>query len=270
MVKRYFIRRGYQQFDRKFDDVMRLVRSESLDIQLDAFKGVFAVGTETLMIRHILKEGGYETELTELIYEKLDPSKDVVDIGANVGMFSVLFSKSIEPDKKVLCVEPSASVLKRLYHNLKRNECTNVFVHEGALGRESSSAVLHVVPGKEEYSSLQPLEHKHIRNEDAIEEEVQVVPLDVLIVQYGLNPGFIKMDVEGAEFEVLKGAREVIKRYKPILLSEMDNALLKRFGTNVNEVVEFLEALDYKVVDARTGGPALGGFSDNILAFPKA
>lgn len=270
LVKRYFIRRAYRQFDQKFDEVMRLVRSDSLDIQLDEFKGIFSVGTETLMIRDILKEGGYETELTELIKERLDPSRDVIDIGANVGFFSVLFSKSIQPDHKVLCVEPSENALKRLYRNLESNGCSNVIVHEGALGSEKTNAVLHVVPGKEEYSSLQPLEHKHICKEDSVEVNVEMIPLDELIEMHGLNPGFIKMDVEGAEFEVLKGAKELLRKYQPTLLSEMDNALLKRFGTHVSEVVSFLEDLGYEVTDARTGGPALGGFSDNILAFSKS
>jgi len=79
----------------------------------------------------------------------------------------------------------------------------------------------------------------------------------------------MKMDVEGAEFEVLKGAKELFTTHRPILLSEMDNALLSNFGTNTSEVVEYLSGFGYQVIDARTGGKPRGGFSDTILALPK-
>ncbi len=267
-IKRQFIRRSVSQFNRNFDRIFKWVGNESLTIYVPNFEANYEISTRSLMLRHILKEGGYEPELTEIIDKYLNPEGDVIDIGANVGLFSVYFAKRLNPDSRILAAEPNPGAIRKLKRNLQLNEVANVILYEGALSENGGELELHGVPGMEEYSSLNPISHMHARQFDKEVFRVATRPLDGLVSEYDLVPGFVKMDVEGAEYEVLKGARALLKDHQPILLSEMDDSLLTQFGTRASEVVLFLEDFGYQVIDARTGGKPRGGFSDTILALP--
>jgi FkbM family methyltransferase len=268
-IKLIFIRRSERKFESDFQRFMGNV-VDPLCIRISDYKGDFELGSDSNILRMVLEEGTYEKELISVVQSCIQPNRDVLDVGANVGLFSVLFSKSLEEGRKVLSVEPSDAAFSRLERNIRRNNCSNNILHKGALGSEISKVQLHSVEGKEEYSSLKPIAHKHASDLEQISSEVSMIPLDNLVREHGLNPAFMKMDVEGAEFEVLKGATETLKTFKPTILAELDNKLLSSFGTNAEEVVRFLNEFGYKVVDARTGGTPVGGFGDSILATPQS
>lgn len=268
-VKRVFLRRSERKFEADFQRFMGNV-VDPVCIRVPDYKGDFELGSNSNILRMVLLEGTYEKELLDVVSRSINPEKDVLDIGANVGLFSVLFSKSINSDRKVLSVEPSDAAYGRLKRNLERNGCENLVLHNGALGATVATGQLHSVPGKEEYSSLKPLTHIHTRDLEKTSTEVSLTPLDQLVQEFTIEPAFMKMDVEGAEFEVIKGAIKTLQKYQPIILSELDNKLLANFGTDAKEVVAFLEELGYETFDARTGGVPSGGFGDSILATPKS
>lgn len=270
LVNRFFIRREYEKFYRRYDEMMKLVRSDSLNIELQDFKGVFNVGKESLLAKYILKEGSYEPEIVELVKQYLDPKKDIIDIGANVGFFSVLFAKSVEKGKRVLAVEPTPGALKRLKSNLIQNEVDNVIVHEGLVGSEKATVPFYMVAGKEEYSSMKPIAHKHALDFQSEVVELPCVKLDDLIEEHRMNPSFIKIDVEGAEWEVLKGSEKTLKVHRPVLLSELDERLLKGFGSSCMQVCEFLSSQNYRVRDADGLGPVKPGLTTSIIATPDS
>jgi FkbM family methyltransferase len=268
-MKRWALRREEARFEAGFKRYMGMVQ-DPLVLQVPDYGGSFELGVQSNLVRMIVKEGSYEPDLLGFVRQYLNPGRDAIDIGANVGLFSVLLSHSLAPSSRLFAAEPSDAAHERLLRNIARNDCRNVIPYRGALGRAAAVATLHVVPGKEEYASLQPLRHVHACNLEQDRVEVTVSTLDDQVAALGLDPGFIKMDVEGAEFEVLRGAEQTLRKFHPVILSELDDRLLAAFGTRASEVVAFLESCGYTVCDARSGGRVMGGFGDCILARPKS
>ena len=84
--------------------------------------------------------------------KSLLPGDRFVDIGANIGFFSILLGKNTEKGK-IFAVEPTESALKRLYANLKLNNVSDkVIVFEGVVSDYNGTIEIKIIPGKEEYS----------------------------------------------------------------------------------------------------------------------
>src|SRR3546814_5280958 len=91
---------------------------------------------------------------------------------------------------------------------------------------------IHVIPGMEEYSSIGAL-HPAARAENGVQEHtVASDRLDDLVIRHDLKPGLIKVDVEGAEGLVFRGAMETLNKFRPVILSELSDPLLRELGTD--------------------------------------
>ena len=120
----------------------------------------------------------------------------------------------------------------------------------GAVTNASGTAKIHVVPGREEYSSIGSLSHPAIRDSGSIEEVVPCFTLDELVATHALRPGFMKIDVEGAERKVLEGAEDTIRKHRPVILTELSDQLLREQGSCAKEVLKIFRQWNYKVFDA--------------------
>jgi glycosyltransferase involved in cell wall biosynthesis len=89
--------------------------------------------------------------------------------------------------------------------------------------------------------------------------------IDNLVDRYNLNPGMIVIDVEGAEDLVIQGALNTIQKSHPVIISELDDVLLKKLNSNSNKVICFLESLGYEVKDVNSDKINFP-FSGNIIA----
>jgi len=216
-------------------------------LKVDDFEGSFALSAESDLFRRLLVNGSYESELVRICKEFIDPKKDIIDIGANVGFYSVLFAKSIDDSRKVVSIEPTKNALNRLYGNLKRNRVEdNVEVFEGVISNSDGNVNINVIVGKEEYSSLgTPL----ICGHEFITESVEAITLDNLVTRRSITPGFIKIDVEGHEMNVFLGSVKTLEKYRPIILSELSDELLVKNGSSQQEVIKFIEKYNYRVID---------------------
>jgi len=161
------------------------------------------------------KYGYWEKRTTEYIKKNLKKGQTFLDVGANVGYFTIL---AAELGSSVIAFEPSTKNRKLLLENIETNKCeTRVNVHQEALSNTTGTATL--LTGKT------PGEHslkKNYHNAKG-EEEVQVVKYDDLnIIDL---PNMIKIDVEGNEKEVLEGMKKVLKTLKPLtlILEDWDN-----------------------------------------------
>lgn len=251
---RKILKRDIDKKTKHFGKVQKLFKEDPV-IQLDEFNGCFEIGKESTILRRILTYGHYEPEIVSQCQKYINPNLDAIDIGANVGFYSVLFAKVINADRKVLAIEPTREVFQRLCHNLNKN---NVFdkveTFKGVVSNSSTSIQLNSIVGNEEYSSIGVMEHPSIKGKEFITYEVDSQTLDNLVTSFQLQPGFIKIDVEGAEKMVLDGAFETIKTYKPVILAEVSNILLERNGSSSLEVLSFLEDFGYKIINAKSPG----------------
>lgn len=157
----------------------------------------------------------------------IKPGDIFIDVGANIGLFTL---KAARIASRVIAVEPGAEAGGQLKANVALNGYTNVTIVPKALSDSAGSAVLHHVPLGDDPQAFSLLSGK-----DAEEgEQVETTTLDLLVRDLDLpRVDVIKMDVEGAEELVVKGAEEVLSRDHPTVLFEANcPTLLERGGRN--------------------------------------
>ena len=257
-------------FDSFYSSVFSNVIEGSLVVVANDFRGSFEIDFRSHLLKRLLKYKDYELELVKLIEKYLPADKDVIDVGANVGLFTVLFSKLIENKNKVLAIEPTPAALAFLEANVNRNSCNKkVIIHSGVASNSEGSFSINVIPGMEEYTSMGKIVHESARDKISNSIKVEGKTIDSLVGKYGINPGFIKIDTEGSEYKVLKGAEGILKKYKPIVLSELSEKLLIEQSASCFEVYDFFKGLGYRVVDAYTLLEVTSPIEGEIIAFPN-
>jgi FkbM family methyltransferase len=273
LFRRAFLTARRELREYRYRRILRNTTERNIVVSLPDFQGKFVLDVRSDLFRIITVLGGYESDLVPLARRYIAPGKDVIDVGANVGFFSVLAAQLVGGGKNVLAVEPDPSAQALLRENLRINECEkNVLVFEGAATDTPGHFTLNVVRGKPEYSSLGELAFSRygFSPADMTSTEITGAPLDQLVKQFSLNPGFIKIDAEGAELKVLKGALVTLREHRPVILSELCEELLLKSGATSTEVVELLKASGYSV---RNPGdwdtPIESPFTGEILAIPS-
>jgi FkbM family methyltransferase len=271
-IRRAVLTRWRQFREYRYRRIVRNTTDRNIVVSLPDFKGNFVLDVRSDLFRIITVLGGYESDLVPLARMHIRPGKDVIDVGANVGFFSVLAAQLVSGGNRVLAVEPDPSALALLRENLRINACErNVLVFSGAATDKPGHFILNVVHGKPEYSSLGELAFSRygFSPEDTTSTGIEGAPLDQLIHQFSLNPGFMKMDAEGAELKVLEGALMTLREHRPVILSELDDELLLKSGGTSTKVVELLEALGYSVRNPSDWDrPIQFPFTGEILAIP--
>jgi FkbM family methyltransferase len=205
--------------------------------------------------------GDFKSDLQSFIGSNLKVGAVFYDIGANVGFFSLLAARIVGPNGKVICFEPLPANLKRLIANVKRNEFWNVKVLPLAVGVTNEERLFQVSErptwGKlKDIGSDKP--DKYLTDI-----KVTVRRLDDLLKQGTIDrPDYIKIDVEGAEVEVIEGAMETLLRYGPTLMVELH-------GTG-NLLMPLFTKLDYCALplNDRYRSVAEAHWNSMILAFP--
>lgn len=267
--RRALLRRRWQAEQSQFDRLIGLFAEDPV-LQLDDFRGSFALSASSHLLGRIAHEGCYEPELAAVCRAHLDPARDAVDVGANVGFFSVMMAREL-PGRRVLAVEPTPGALARLHGNLARNGVAGqVVVVEGAAAAASGHFDLSVIEGREEYASLGPLVHSAIAGSAHQTVRVSTTPLDDLVEAQGLEPGFLKIDVEGAEAAVLQGAARTLAQHRPVVMAEINDDMLRQQGSSARAVLALLTDAGYALSDPSHPGqpPGLRPYGD-VLAIPR-
>ena len=240
-------------------------------VRVDEFNGTFRMSAKSDLLHRIVVEKRYEPEIAEYCARYVDTKKDVIDIGANIGFYTVMFAKMVESNVTVHAIEPSMMARKRLIENIEINKVSNcVKVFGGAISNIIGTVDLHTVDGKEEYSSLGQMSHAAISKDVFTSHKVESVTLDEFIRRESVSPGFIKMDVEGVEHLVFEGAEHTLEKHRPIIMSEIDDHLLENNGSSANFVVQMIKDKDYLVFDPKHPDCLPGTNSSNtMLCLPK-
>ncbi len=150
--------------------------------------------------------------------------KTIYDIGAFDGLHALFFARGTGPTGRVVVFEPSRSTFRRLVENLELNDMTQVDAHNVALGDSCELLPLYEHPDQPGLSSLLEPDVTGARA-GAPGRPVQVDRLDDFSAEHDLpSPDLIKIDVEGYETEVVRGALGLIERHRPALLIELHSA----------------------------------------------
>lgn len=240
-------------------------------IRVDEFKGVFAIDPHSDLFYRVVMQKCYEPQLVKFCLKYLDENRDVIDVGANIGFYTVMFAKNIAQQRKVLSIEPTRNALKNLRRNIELNGVIDkIEVFEGVASNRKGVAEIKTIKGKEEYSSLGEMKLPNIQNEKWVSEEVISATLDELVEEKSLDPGFIKVDVEGAEHLVFEGAQKVLGDKRPIIFAELHHSLLRQKGSSAKEVINLIIAHEYDLFDPIHPSIQPGAKDTwSIVCFPK-
>jgi FkbM family methyltransferase len=177
-----------------------------------------------------------EAEQTAAFINTLSDGQMLFDVGANVGYYTILGSRLVGPRGKVIAIEPVLRNLVYLHQHIRLNKAINVSVVSAAC---SDTLSLSVFSSGHNFATGYLLADRPAQNDSKGNWFlVPTVTIDALVEQMGAPPDVIKVDVEGAELSVLKGAQVTLSKVKPrVFLSTHSDALrsacmayLKGFG----------------------------------------
>jgi FkbM family methyltransferase len=191
--------------------------------------------------RALYVSGIWEPEVTGAFRALIKPGDTVFDIGGDAGYYTLLFRKCAGESGHVVVFEPIPKAYERIKENLALNAFTNCTLVKEALGSQAGSFVLE-----------RPFEDSRINLTKSAAGEsditVQVERFDTLADQLSLPvPDLIKIDVEGAELEVLRGMERLVADHHPDFVIELHPQHLPQFGASVEDVLNWLRQRGYQL-----------------------
>ncbi len=175
--------------------------------------------------------------------------KVVYDIGANVGIITLFFARCVGENGLVVACEPVPSTAARLKENVRLNRLNNVRIYEYAIGDTCGEFEIGFT---QEAIGIATLNREVMKRYEGSYRltliPVKTITLDELIRQENLPyPHFIKIDVEGFEYQVLKGASTVLSEAHPQIFLEIHGANRENYHANVYRLYDLLEQYGYNI-----------------------
>lgn len=192
----------------------------------------------------LTRKGRYEPEVVRFLQQTLRPGDTFLDVGAHMGMYSMLASRIVGPDGGVWAFEPDPEALRMLRSNLAANQLSNVTVVAAAAAEREGTARLALAEGN--------------CNGNLAEEglEIKTVSLDAYCEQRGIKPDVVKMDIEGGERVAVPGATQVLSHVRGAVV-ELHGMFIPDDAPRVLALLRSLgevERLDSRYGDSLTDG----------------
>jgi FkbM family methyltransferase len=212
-------------------------------------------GNETC--RSVFITGRYEPNEFSVLARILKPGMVFVDVGANLGLYSLFASRLVGAEGTVLALEPSSREFDQLSANLRLNALSNVRALQAAVSdRDGETDLLvavaqhsgHNTTGRFAYENTE-LDHR---------ERVATITLDRLVTSEKLSRlDVIKMDIEGGELAAICGAKESLARLHPMLLIEVADRSLRHQGASSAQLLDLICSYGYRLFafSPKTGRP---------------
>jgi len=229
-----------------------LLRHKPLRVQADGLS--YFLSPEGAIPLEMWSRRYFERHELDFIVGALQPGMTFIDIGANVGLFSIPAAKKVKHGK-VYAFEPSAWTVEILAKNAGLNSASNLETVRSAVGDYTGEATLQInVAGKDGLNTIGKPVHED--SEIAGTEKVPITTLDGFLRRRSISRvDVMKVDVEGAELMVFRGASDLLsKPTAPLILYE-GGFLSKGFGYHPVETMWMLQGLGYSffVIDSKTG-----------------
>lgn len=188
--------------------------------------------------------GKYEPYLTKLMLEQVREGDVVVDVGANIGYYTALFSKKVGEKGKVYAFEPDKTNYEILVKNVAENKLKNVKVIKAALGSKNTVETMFK-------SAQNSGDHRLFKDNLAISgyEKIKVYKLDDYLKKQKENRriDLIKIDTQGWEPEVIKGAAKTIEKFEPVIFFEYWPWAYRQAGLDRETMMKFLRKVYGKI-----------------------
>lgn len=190
--------------------------------------------------QEIYLTGVFEPGCSNLLSALLKPGDTVIDVGANIGYFTLLGASLVGNSGRVLAVEPNPEVRAQLERNLSRNGMRNVQLFDCALSDAEEELTLFIGPPDNTGISSFRTPRDSTRSIT-----VRTIPFDIGFPPAQTRAAMVKVDVEGAELRVLRGMRHYLARNSPDLIIELSPDYLQDLDANIFELYDLLAEHGY-------------------------
>ena len=205
-----------------------------------SLKAKFRCSIKDVLGRHLYKYGVHEPENSKFLQQiiKLVDGDIAIDIGANLGWYSVLLNRVSQNGSSIFAFEPDPNNFELLKFNVAKNDCSNVKAFNKAVSVKSETLSLYKYPEKNLGR------HSLLPQKGAQEIKVNTVCLDEFLnAEFHSKVKFIKIDIEGYEFYALRGAMKILKNC-PMVMMEFSPHLSPE-PSHATELVQFMANLEF-------------------------
>jgi FkbM family methyltransferase len=255
------IRRVLAANDRQVAPSRVSVRFNRADVQIVELEGFRLVldRADRSVSYFIINDGAWEPRLTAVFRRCIQPGQTVIDVGANVGYFTMLAASIVGPTGRVFAVEPNSENCRLILASVAENHATNVTLLPIALSDQIGWSAFGTHIGSN--GGLQNLDNL-IDHAPLI---VPTFPLDNVV--HG-QVHFLKIDVEGAEGLAIQGALGIVDQHRPIITSEFSIDMLERVsGMSPTDYLSLFTDRGYRLhmLDRSTGEPVAHESAESML-----
>ncbi len=236
-----FLQKGAIRFDSIRNRSQLIRKGSGQSLYRTKMGDLFWLNSTSCVDIGIIENGVFEPASTKVVQRLLNKGDIVLDVGANIGYYSVMMSKLVGDAGRVVCFEPTLHYQGVLKENIAVNKLKNVELYGVGLSDKESeseiqigdnSATLHVPGGLTLKKS----------------ERIKLVDLDSFLEAHPLPKiDFIKVDVDGHEPLFLQGARRTLAKYRPVVLLEISPPHYLNAGYSVWEFYDYLKFNDYHI-----------------------
>lgn len=189
-------------------------------------------------------ENDYESENVKFIKIQCKPGMVVIDIGAHLGVIAMSISHSLNNAGKIYAFEPTPNTFSLLCRIVKLNKCSTIIPINKAVSDRNETLSFYI--DNNLGSNANSLVSKNERNRQSI--DVETITIDQFVTENKINKiDFLKIDAEGSELSVLKGAIKTLKNHKPLAILAIHPRLISNNGDNIKDIYLLLKSLNYNI-----------------------
>lgn len=212
--------------------------------------------------------GNYEKNISLLWQRFVKTDSIVLDIGANIGYFSLL-AAGLSIKGQVYSFEPVAFIREQLLKNISLNQLLNIQVFPFCVSNENVLTTIFIA----DRTNIGMSGLRMPENFSGVSENIHSIIIDEWIEVAAIKKvNLIKIDIEGAEIKALEGMRIVLEKHRPVVFIEVIASLLAKFDNSVNDVYDFFYNYNYEAYEmiGKRIKPVTGYCAGNDIIFiPK-
>lgn len=159
---------------------------------------------DPILAKALLEDGIYSYAVTSSCYHEIKPGMTVFDVGANIGYLTFLAASRCGENGSVISFEPGTDSCNLMEKSLKLNSYQNVEILNKGVAEKTKKGKLFLSPT----SSVDNQILKGVENRDSV--DIEIISLDDFILERNIQPDFIKIDVQGAEYFVFDGMKKLL------------------------------------------------------------
>ena len=232
----------FEPFKKTLSDLLHKYQLKNKNrIVVSEIEGIiYELDLNELIDSSIYYQGCFEGATTVIINKYVKKGMAVFDIGANIGCHALRFAKLVGSEGRVVAFEPMLKAFSKIRRNIELNHFQNIILEKKVLSDKNlGKQEIHfqcnylLDTGEEDISNIK-------------KEIVDITTLDEYVKTNKINKiDFIKLDVDGYEYKVLKGGINSIKNFKPIMIIEFGKRTLEKSGDKLEDLIDSLDSLGF-------------------------